>query len=210
MHRRARTSPRRAPRQKRAEDTVEVLVRATEIAFTRYGIHGATTNRIAEIAGVSIGTLYHYFPTKEALVQAVVHRLWTAEAESMFSRAHLLEELPLHDAILELSRGLAGVVTSRQELVRRWYTEASNLGDLDTGLAMTHQAAAIVERVLAKRRDIVRPRDLALAAHLVIITALHIVRAGPRDFPTQLASGALAEELAQMISRYLLKTPPED
>jgi AcrR family transcriptional regulator len=210
MPRRARTSPRRAPLQKRAEDTVDVLIRATEIAFTRFGIHGATTNRIAEIAGVSIGTLYHYFPTKEALVQAVVHRLWSAEMESLSSRAHLLDELPLHEAILELSKGLAGVVLSRQELVRRWYTEASNLGDQDAGIAMAHQASAIVERALANRRDQVRPRDLALASHLVVITAMHIIRAGPRDFPTQLSNGELATELAQMLSRYLLKTPPED
>jgi AcrR family transcriptional regulator len=209
MPRQASTRPRRAPLQKRGEDTVEVLVRATEIAFSKFGIHGATTNHIAEIAGVSIGTLYHYFPTKEALVQAVVHRLWAAEADALLSRAHLLRELPLHQAILEISRALASVVTSRQELVRRWYTEASNLGDLDTGLTLTHKAASIVEQVLAERRDLVRPRDLGLAAHLVILTALHIVRAAPRDFPMQLASGELAEELAQMISRYLLKTPPE-
>ena len=55
-----------------------MLVRATEIAFERYGIARTTTNRIADIAGVSIGTVYQYFPTKEALVQAVVHRLWQA------------------------------------------------------------------------------------------------------------------------------------
>src|SRR5947209_7506544 len=75
MPRRARTSPRRAPRQKRAEDTVSVLLRATEITLARYGFHAATTNRIAAAAGVSIGTLYHYFPTKEALVETVVHNM---------------------------------------------------------------------------------------------------------------------------------------
>jgi AcrR family transcriptional regulator len=207
MPRRARTSPRRAPRQKRAEDTVEVLVSATEIAFARYGIQGATTNRIAEAAGVSIGTLYHYFPTKESLVQAVVHRLWNSELASFASRAHLLRELPLHEAIRELARGLGEVIMSRRELVRRWYTEASNLGDLETGLALTHEAAKVVETVLVDRRDEMRPRDLALASQLVIITALHVLRAGPRDFPTQLASGELADELADMLSRYLLKNP---
>ena len=95
MPRRARTAPRRAPRQKRAEDTVEVLLRATELAITRHGFHASTTNRIAALAGVSIGTLYHYFPTKEALVQAVVHRMWREELEAMAAHADLMFTAPL-------------------------------------------------------------------------------------------------------------------
>src|SRR5688572_19218464 len=79
MARRMRTSPRRAPRQKRAEDTVLVLLEATEIVLAKHGFVGTTTNHIAEAAGVSIGTLYHYYPSKEALIEAVVHRMWMRE-----------------------------------------------------------------------------------------------------------------------------------
>ena len=75
MPRAARTVPRRKPRQKRAEDTVTVLLTATERVFAEKGFHAVTTNQIARVAGVSIGTLYHYFPTKKTLVAAVVHRM---------------------------------------------------------------------------------------------------------------------------------------
>ncbi len=186
-----------------------MLLQATEIAFERFGIRGATTNRIAEIAGVSIGTVYQYFPTKEALVQAVVHRLWGAELEALSSRAHLLEHMPLREAILEVTRALCAVVAGRKDLVRRWYNEASNLGDLDTGLALMHGASRVVEQLLAKRRDELRPRNLAFASHLTVIMALHAVRVGSRDFPEELQSGALAEELTDMFARYLLKRVPE-
>src|SRR5262245_48657205 len=91
MPRPAKTAPRRAPRQARAEDTIEILLVATEKVFARDGFGAATTNRIAEVAGVSIGTLYHYFPTKEALIEAIVHRMWARELAIMAERAAALE-----------------------------------------------------------------------------------------------------------------------
>ena len=67
MPRSARRSPRRAARQSRAEDTIGVLLDATEMVLGQHGFARTTTNRIAERAGVSIGTLYRYFPSAEAL-----------------------------------------------------------------------------------------------------------------------------------------------
>ncbi|HEY2514426.1 MAG TPA: TetR/AcrR family transcriptional regulator [Polyangiaceae bacterium] len=208
MPRRARTAPRRAPLQKRAEDTVDVLLQATELAISRHGFHATTTNRIAELAGVSIGTLYHYFPTKEALVQAVVHRMWREEFEAMAANAGLLETAPLDVAVREIVGALVAVITKRRDLVMRWYSEASHLGDLRTGLDMSDSATTLVEAALSRRRDEVRPRDLHFAADLVVKTALAVARTASRDYPDQLADGALAHELAEMLSRYLLKDPP--
>jgi AcrR family transcriptional regulator len=207
MPRRARTDPRRAPSQKRAEETIDVLLRATEIAIVRHGFHAATTNRIAQIAGVSIGTLYHYFPTKESLVQAVVHRMWREELEVMRAELLLRAGAPLWDVIFALAGSLVGAIGKRRELVRRWYSEASHLGDLETGLEMSHAATQMVRAVLEERREEVRPADLAFAADLTVKTALAVARTASRDYPAELESGVLAEELGQMLARYLLKKP---
>jgi len=72
-------APRRRPLQARSRDKVSWLLEAAARVFRAEG-YGATTNRIAERAGVSIGTLYEYFPNKEALLLALAeHHVDEAE-----------------------------------------------------------------------------------------------------------------------------------
>ncbi len=67
-------APRKAARQERAQLTVEAIVEAASQVFESRGYADATTNRIAERAGVSVGSLYQYFPNKEAILVALAHR----------------------------------------------------------------------------------------------------------------------------------------
>jgi len=65
---------RKEPRQKRARATVEAILEAAARILDRQGWKGFTTNAVAEVAGVSIGSLYQYFPNKLALVEAILRR----------------------------------------------------------------------------------------------------------------------------------------
>lgn len=71
---RQRPSPRKAPRQARSAETVGVIVEAAARILEEAGLGRFTTNAVAERAGVSIGSLYQYFPGKEALIGAVIVR----------------------------------------------------------------------------------------------------------------------------------------
>jgi len=64
----------RAPRQQRAKSTVEAILDAGYISLGRHGLAGTTTTHIADIAGVSVGSLYEYFRTKEAIYAAMQER----------------------------------------------------------------------------------------------------------------------------------------
>jgi AcrR family transcriptional regulator len=68
----SRANPRKQPRQERARATVEAMIQATARILTEEGESALNTNRIAEVAGVSVGTLYQYFPAKDALVALVM------------------------------------------------------------------------------------------------------------------------------------------
>jgi AcrR family transcriptional regulator len=71
---RQRTVPRKKPRQSRAQVTVDAILDATAHILIRDGYEGLSTNRVAERAGVSIGSLYQYFPGKESLVAELLER----------------------------------------------------------------------------------------------------------------------------------------
>ncbi len=86
---RTRKIARRGPRQARARATIDAILEATAQILERQGEAGFNTNRIAERAGVSIGTLYQYFPDKIAIVRELARR----ETEA------------LHDATQAMARG---------------------------------------------------------------------------------------------------------
>lgn len=65
-------APRKAPRQSRSQATVEAILEAAARVLAEESLAGFNTNRVAERAGVSVGSLYQYFPNKAALVRALV------------------------------------------------------------------------------------------------------------------------------------------
>src|ERR1700727_2943511 len=69
-----RLTPRKAAKQARAQATVDAIVEAAAQVFASLGYASATTNRIAERAGVSIGSLYQYFPNNDAILVALARR----------------------------------------------------------------------------------------------------------------------------------------
>ena len=73
-HARNHAQSPQTPRQERSRATVEAILEAAAQVFERHGYAAGTTNRIAERAGVSIGSLYQYFPNKDAILVALVEQ----------------------------------------------------------------------------------------------------------------------------------------
>lgn len=67
-------TPRKEPNQERAKETVEIIVEATAHILEKEGFEKTSTNKIAVKAGVSIGSLYQYFPTKDAIFSFMMDR----------------------------------------------------------------------------------------------------------------------------------------
>ena len=93
---------RKAPRQARSTDTVETLLAAAARVLERESLAGFNTNRVAEVAGVSVGSLYQYFPNKSALVAALIDRHESALAASIESCVATHQDRSLREALLAL------------------------------------------------------------------------------------------------------------
>src|SRR5579875_2701046 len=76
-------NPRKLPVQARSAASVDAILQATIQVLLRAGKERLTTTRVALRAGVSVGTLYQYFPNKSALLQAVLRRHFEAVAGSV-------------------------------------------------------------------------------------------------------------------------------
>ena len=118
--------PRKRPSQARSRDTVAVILRAAARVFATQGYAAGTTNRIAEAAGVSVGSLYEYFPNKDALLVALMEahiaegrtlledaaagvarqRLGLRETVRRFTESEVEPQAEEHDASGELNRAL--------------------------------------------------------------------------------------------------------
>lgn len=104
-----RTLVRREPKQQRSRQTVDDVLQAVQLVVRRHGPQAITTNRIAEAAGVSIGSLYQYFPDKRAIFTALHERhvddvrLAIKQTTAAYSLA------PLREFARELVQGLMNV-----------------------------------------------------------------------------------------------------
>ena len=89
--------PRKTPRQQRAAETVAAIIEAAAQVLETGGFEGFNTNAIARRAGVSIGSLYQYFPGKDALTIALMNR----EANRCYEDTRAMLEEPTAEAALD-------------------------------------------------------------------------------------------------------------
>jgi AcrR family transcriptional regulator len=195
--RRAKTRVRR-PRQSRARDTVDVILRATTHILSREGTDRLTTNRIAEKAGVSIGSVYQYFPNKVALIDEVRRRYDEAFRERMIGLVGTLGELPLRDAVARCVRALITLHAEDPGLHNA--VSAAGIGDAERRLF--HQLAA--SWLDARRQEVRRP-NRALAAATALDAAESLIHGVALRAPEQLARDDFAAEVTDLLVRYLAK-----
>jgi AcrR family transcriptional regulator len=199
-----RLTPRKLPKQARSEATVEAVLEAAAQVFERHGYAAGTTNRIAERAGVSIGSVYQYFPNKDAILVALVHRHiaeGTAALQPHIERlnrgARFDEVLPdIVDSMVALhalAPGLHRVLFEETQLPPTLRAELDSLEDRLVVLA-TDALAAPPRSPLA---------DLRLSARIAIsaiegLTHRLVLRPPPGVTPE-----AIAREITKLVRAYL-------
>jgi AcrR family transcriptional regulator len=160
----AAKKPRKAASQERSRATVAALVDATARILVNEGFDKASTNRIAEVAGVSVGSLYQYFSCKEALVLAVIER---HNLDIMQVVGHALvemETLPLEEAVHKLVTVAIEAHRVEPELHRVLTEEIPRLGALEHVETVSREAHTRFRRYLESRRKELAVADVTLAA----------------------------------------------
>lgn len=199
------SKPQRAPVQDRSRQTVRFILEAAVQVFESQGIAGGTTARIAERAGVSVGTLYQYFPNKQAVLQAL-GEAHVAEAAAQIGAllARISgEDWPLPALLQAVVEVAVALHAGNPVLHRMLYEEGLLTADLRARVeALGVELSGIVAGLLA-RQPAVRAGDRHLMAWFVVETVEHFAhRLVIRPPPPDLAAGAVAE-LVVLLNRYL-------
>jgi AcrR family transcriptional regulator len=206
MPRRPLTNPRKQATQERSRATVEALVEATARLLVRDGFDRASTNRIAEQAGVSVGSLYQYYPGKEALVAAVVDR--HNRQLMAVARAALAEvpALPLEKAVRRLVAMAVEAHRIDPRLHRVLAEQLPRTGRLEKIATFNREYLGLFRDFLESHRDELRAVDLDLASFVCVtsIEALtHTAVLHRSEMLSDKAAARLVEEATRLVIRYL-------
>ena len=194
---------RKQPRQARARLTVDAIFEATIQVLLSQGLSALTTTRVAERAGVSVGTLYQYFPQKQALLFALLQRHLEAVAEVVTATCTCCLGMSLGDMSDALVKGFLEAKTKDIAATRALYMVAAELDtdDLLGTIAQRNHAAIRTLLLSAKDATFDRPDAVAFTLRATLAGATRAVLerdATPGDLT------ALQQELPLLCRAYLV------
>jgi AcrR family transcriptional regulator len=198
--------PRKEPRQRRAAETRARILDAARAVVEEHGYAHGTTNRIAAAAGLSVGSLYQYFPNKDAILVELVDAHIEAGTTALEAALAGAEGASLEALVGAATSALVALHAEDRRLHRVLFEEAprppaqlARLRALEAGL--TERVAAL----LAAHPE-VRAPDVRVAARLVIDAVESLVHRVATDETSAIPDDVLAREITRMVVAYL-ETP---
>jgi AcrR family transcriptional regulator len=190
--------PRRQAKQRRSRATVDTILEAAARVLVKQGYAAASTNRVAEVAGVSIGTLYEYFANREEVYDALIER--EIDALLLVFQDH---DLGPGRTLIETLMGRVGAAMAAlrfgPELTRALEQVPGAL--FRTRLATARgQVLAYLERLFEEHRSELQVRDLGLAAFVTLSAVEGIAANASNDR----FDARLAEEIEVLLRSYLI------
>ncbi len=205
-------APRKRPRQVRSQATVDAIIEACLQLLEEGDPDRLTTNSISERSGVAKGSLYQYFPDKDAIVAAAFNRVVSREIEAHRASVVDWEELSLEDSIVFLIDRTLEIDHRLVKLHRTFYQTYHR--SFDIGAEWQERTAgadlivgAVRDRLAANRARL-RTQNLDTAAFMLTRGLRGLVSKVIEERPEHLASNKLRDELVSLFQGYLIKPEP--
>lgn len=204
-------SARKQPQQARSRATVTAVLDAMIRILDREGPDAATTTRVAEVAGISIGTLYQYFSHRDAILDALQDREFERAMELM---QRILGEASTtglaEDVARKMIRGLLSLHAEAPGLHRVLALEGLRVTPAERVHAFDMRAIGVVRGFLAASPLPIRRKNLDAAAFVVFQSVRASMLARMLESPPGVDDDTLVEELTDMLLRYLVRDSAED
>jgi len=181
----------------------EALIEATARILRTEGAEAVSTNRVAEVAGVSVGSLYQYFPGKDALMYAVLERNERAQLEQMREALKPPLDGPLTELVRRVVSALLQFHRDDPQLTRVLLEQRRRLIDIRPLVELEVSFNAVIELALRARADELRDLPMDIAPFIIqrAVDALSFETVVRR--PELLNDPRFPEEVAQLLLRYV-------
>lgn len=202
-----KTTPRKLPQQERSKATIEAILTATARILVKEGFDRASTNRIADAAGVSIGSLYQYYPSKEALVAALVEQHTAKMTEEIVGALASVAHLPLAAAVREMIDLMLRAHAVDPTLHKVLAEQVPRTGRLEHMHDVERKMMDLVSGYLELHQDELRVKDFKMAAFVVVTSVEALTHAATIHHADKLKDHqrALCDEITALVVRYLGK-----
>ena len=192
--------PRKKPRQARSEATVAAILGGATRVLASHGLEGFNTNRVAEAAGVSVGSLYQYFPNKDALAAALIVRSQAALADGLEGLIAALVGRTLVESVRQLAILAVAQQYGEARLAAALDYEERRLPVPEIAAARSRMITA-VEQLLARHSSELAPGLSASRASDCLTLAQALVEADA--WADRSPSRDLTERVARALIGYL-------
>jgi AcrR family transcriptional regulator len=193
---------RKRPTQSRSRALVEAVEQACLRILDEAGEAGLTVARIAEISGVAVGSIYQYFPNKDAIVALLYERILDEESEEVLRMRERLVGVPLKSALREILANIIRVETRLFKLNKAFHLRYHAALHLGMWRGPYRTAGEFIEAtwlpLLHLYEQEIAVDHPGLAAYLLGQGLRSVIRSVLEDMPSQLESPALLDSLVAM------------
>ncbi|MCG8315183.1 MAG: TetR/AcrR family transcriptional regulator [Pseudomonadales bacterium] len=198
----------RKPQQQRSAFTYSVILEAATQLFVARGLK-TTTNQIAERAGVSIGTLYQYFPNKGALVSALTEQHLKEMIELITTGLSARLDRPLEEIIETTVTLMIDAHAINPGLHRLLVEESNHSGITEQLKQFEHRLLQLIEAFLEAKRTQLRVQDLKIVSFVIMntletLTHRAVLQADSVDISQEGDKDLLITHTCDLITRYLI------
>lgn len=195
--------PRKIPKQGRAVHTVVSIIQATEKILSNEGYEQASTNHIAEVAGVSIGSLYQYFPSKEAIVASLVEQTVVEAAERIREELLSCMGLPLKESTPRLVRVILETRRENAFVFLRLPREMPGHRAVSRQLTTEKYLHTTIHSYYMQHRDKIGIEDLETAIFLTEHLVIGCIDAYIDNNSPKIDEDTLVDHLSMAVLNYL-------
>lgn len=202
-------SQRKSPTQGRSKTLVSSIFEAATRILPKTGYEGVTTNQLAKIAGVSVGSIYQYFANKDEIFALLLEKNLSETKALVEAVIRSRTATPLNELIAESVSTVVDLNLDNRDFVAKLFMQAPRLNRVTRIMESRDQFIVLLVEILKVRAHEIKPADAELAAYTIVHAVMGVIQGLVLHPPEKLDRAKVKSELTALALRYLCNSDTE-